>query len=208
MTDVKICGITNAGDAMFAARCGADALGYNFYARSPRFIARTAARSIIERLPANILNVGVFVNEPLRSIVETALAARIGAIQLHGDETPDFARKVGEATGLKVIKAFRVTPGFRPERAFDYDVDAVLLDAFDPRVHGGTGETFDWSIAVPIAATFEKTYLAGGLNPENVASAVRIVRPFGVDACSGLESAKGVKDAALVESFLRNAKNA
>lgn len=202
MTFVKVCGITNIEDAELAVRHGADALGFNFYPKSPRFIEPSVARAIIEALPKAILNVGVFVNESLETIVETVSVSGIGAIQLHGEESSEYANSVKAATGLPIIKAFRVSPEFKPEDVLGYDVDAILLDAYSPREHGGTGETFDWEIARKVLEMFPKMYLAGGLGPANVADAVQAVSPYAVDACSGLELTKGRKDSEKVRLFL------
>lgn len=208
MTVVKICGITNFEDAEVAARFGADLLGFNFCGRSPRYIDAHDAREIIGRVSGVIRTAGVFVNEPLASLAEIVRVSGIDTVQLHGEEPPEYALEAKRLTGASVIKAFRVSDAFRPADVLAYDVDAILLDAYHPREHGGTGGQFDREIAKAVLTIFERTYLAGGLTAENIAGAVRAVRPFGVDACSGLESAKGKKDAALVEAFLRNAKNA
>ncbi len=202
MTKVKVCGITNIEDARVAVRHGADALGFNFYAKSPRYLKPTVARPIIDTLPDEILSVGVFVNEPLESLIEIARISGIGAIQLHGDESSEFATIVREASALEVIKAFRVSPGFKPRNVLEYDVDAILLDAYSPHEHGGTGETFDWDVAKRVKGLFPKMYLAGGLGPENVMDAISAVGPYAVDACSGLELTKGRKDPEKVRLFL------
>jgi phosphoribosylanthranilate isomerase len=202
MTKVKICGITNLEDALLAAKFGADALGFNFYPKSPRYIAPEKAREISERLPEEILKVGVFVNESLEKIAEIAETARLDAIQLHGEETPEFARELKAKTGLEVIKAFRVSPDFKPEDVLQYETDAILLDAYNPQQHGGTGETFDWKIAKGVQSIFPKMYLAGGLSPNNIAKVVESVEPFAVDACSLLEKVKGIKDAGKVRDFI------
>ena len=136
MTKVKICGITNLEDALLSAKFGAEALGFNFYKRSARYIPPEKAREIIEQLPANVLKVGVFVNENLDKIIEIACVAKLDALQLHGEETPEFARELKARTNLEVIKAFRVSPEFKPEDVLQYEVDAVLLDAYSPKEHG------------------------------------------------------------------------
>ncbi|MDQ3061329.1 MAG: phosphoribosylanthranilate isomerase, partial [Acidobacteriota bacterium] len=130
MTKVKICGITNLEDALLSAKFGADALGFNFYEKSPRYIAPEKAREIIKELPAHVLTVGVFVNESLNKIIESAATAKLGAIQLHGEETPEFARELKAKSNLEIIKAFRVSPKFKPEDVLQYKIDAVLLDAY------------------------------------------------------------------------------
>lgn len=202
MTKVKICGITNLEDALLSLKFGADALGFNFYAKSPRYITPENAREIIEQLPQNILKVGVFVNEKLEKICEIAETAKLDALQLHGEETPEFAKELKQKTNLEIIKAFRVSPAFKPEDVLNYEVDAILLDAYNPKEHGGTGETFDWEIAKKVKEIFPKMYLAGGLSPENIANAILQVKPFAVDACSGLESEKGKKDREILAAFI------
>lgn len=206
MTKVKICGITNLEDALLSAKFGADALGFNFYKKSPRYILPELAREIIDQIPANIFKVGVFVNEARDRIVEVARITLIDAVQLHGDETPEFARKLKAETGLQVMKAFRVSESFEPNALLEYEVDAVLLDTYSPDSYGGTGAMFNWDIAKVLNC--QQLYLAGGLNSYNVAAAVKAVRPFAIDVASGVESTKGKKDARKLETFIMNAKSA
>jgi phosphoribosylanthranilate isomerase len=207
MTKVKICGITNLEDALLSAKFGADALGFNFYEESPRYITPEKARDIIEKLPAEVLKVGVFVNESLDRIVKIAATAKLNALQLHGEETPEFAAELKAKTNLEIIKAFRVSPEFQPEDVLQYETDAILLDAYNPKEHGGTGETFDWEIARKVQELFPKMYLAGGISKENVINAVRIVLPFGVDICSSVEKQKGKKDGVRIKSFMQKVNN-
>ncbi len=206
MTKVKICGITNLEDALLSAKFGADALGFNFYEKSPRYISPEKAREIIEQLSPEVLKVGVFVNESLEKIYQIAETAKLDAIQLHGEETPEFAAKLKAKTNLEIIKAFRVSENFKPEDVLQYAIDAVLLDAYSPKEHGGTGETFDWEIAKKVQEIFPKMYLAGGLSHENIVKAIYEVKPFAVDACSCLESKKGMKDSAKVSDFISRSK--
>ena len=206
MTKVKICGITNLEDALLSAKFGADALGFNFYPKSPRYISPEKACEIIEKLPKKVLKVGVFVNENLKKISEIATIAKLDAIQLHGEETPEFVRDLKAKTNLEIIKAFRVSPEFKPEDVSQYEVDAILLDAYNPKEHGGTGETFDWEIAKKVQEIFPKMYLAGGLSHENVRSAIWDIKPFAVDVCSGVEEARGMKDKVKVINFLTKTK--
>lgn len=208
MTKVKICGITNLEDALLSAKFGADALGFNFYEKSPRFIEPVKARVIIEQFPSGIMNVGVFVNEALEQIIEISEIAGLDAVQLHGDESPKFLAELKTRTGLVIIKAFRVSPDFRPTNVLNFGADAILLDAYSIEGYGGTGENFDWQVAKSVQAVFPKMYLAGGLNAANIAEAILSVRPYAVDACSGLESSKGIKDGKKVEAFIRNARQA
>ena len=206
MTLVKICGITNLDDALAAIAAGADALGFNFYKPSPRYITPHAARDIIEQLPASPLTVGVFVNEESpQAVMNIANEATIKAVQLHGDESPDYCRELASRTS--VIKTFAVSDSFDPKLAFAYEVDAIMLDTRDNRLRGGTGRVFDWSIAQQVSQIIPKLYLAGGLSPENVAEAINKVRPYAVDACSSLEDKPGTKNhermRALIETVRR-----
>lgn len=204
MTKVKICGITNLEDAQLSAKFGADALGFNFYPKSPRYILPMDARKIIDELPEDVLNVGVFVNEDLEKIVKIVQTANLDTIQLHGEETPEFAKELKEKIGLKIIKAFRVSSEFKPEDVLQYKVDAILLDAYSAKEHGGTGETFDWEIARKVKEIFPKIYLAGGLSEKNVSEAILFNEPFFVDTCSKLEKSKGLKDKNKVKKFIEN----
>jgi len=207
MTKVKICGITNLEDALLSAKFGADALGFNFYEKSPRYISPEKARGISEQLPAEVLKVGVFVNDSLDKIIEIAETAKLDAIQLHGEETPEFVREIKAKTNLEIIKAFRVSLEFKAEDVLKYEVDAVLLDAYSSKEHGGTGETFDWEIAKKVQEIFPKMYLAGGLSETNIIDAVKIILPYSVDICSSIEKQKGKKDQAKINRFMQKVKN-
>ena len=200
MVKVKVCGITNLDDALAASEAGADALGFNFYARSPRYLTLAEARRIVAEMPASVLCIGVFVNEDHPAVVERmAGEAGLSAVQLHGDEPPDYCAALGR---LKVIKALRVGEDFAPAAATRYPVTSVLLDAFHARARGGTGETFDWALARRTRELVPQLYLAGGLTPENVEGAIAAVSPYAVDVCSGVELAPGRKDAARVRAFV------
>ena len=204
MVFVKICGITNLEDALAALGAGADALGFNFYSRSPRYITPAAARRIIEELPSEALSVGVFVNESRpEDVKRIADEADIRAIQLHGDESPVYCHALRDRF---VIKALRVSKGFEPESVLEYETDAVLLDAFDRDARGGTGRVIDWELARRTRELVPKLFLAGGLTIENVTEAITAARPYAVDACSGLECAPGRKDALRVQAFIKAAK--
>ncbi len=208
MTKVKICGITNLEDALLSVKLGADALGFNFYAKSPRYISPVKAREICAELPPNILKVGIFVNETLDKIAEISELVRLSAVQLHGDETPEFTRLLKERISVEIIKALRVSENFEPSDALRFEAaDAILLDAYSAREHGGTGETFNWKIAAEVKKLVPKMYLAGGLSAENAARAIENIKPFAVDACSLLEAEKGRKDAAKLADFLLTAKS-
>ena len=201
MTKVKICGITNKDDALAAAEFGADALGFVFYPKSPRYIEPERAREIIEELPPFVTSVGVFVNEWKEKVEEIIEVSGIGAVQLHGEESPAYCASF---RNVKVIKAFRVSDEFDPERLHDYTVDACLLDAYSKDAYGGTGETFSWEIARR-ASAYGRIILAGGLTPENVAQAIREAKPYAVDVSSGVERSPGVKDQEKVRAFLARA---
>ncbi|HXL79811.1 MAG TPA: phosphoribosylanthranilate isomerase [Pyrinomonadaceae bacterium] len=201
MVRIKICGITNLEDALACADAGADLLGFNFYPGSPRYIKPETAREVVAQLPAAILTVGVFVNAGTpQNVARLIDAVGVAAVQLHGDESPSYCR---ELDGRFVIKALRAGENFKPESAAEYDTDAVLLDSLDQSLRGGTGRTFDWSIARSTKTKVPKLILAGGLGPENVAEAVASVQPYGVDACSSLESSPGRKDIARVRAFIK-----
>jgi phosphoribosylanthranilate isomerase len=201
MFRVKICGITNWVDARRAIEAGCDALGFNFYPRSPRYIAPREAAAIRARLPREIAAVGVFVNEAPAAVSEFAETIRLDYAQLHGDERAVAARAVARST--PVIKAFRVGLRFEPARVARYPAAAFLLDGAPPRgrLRGGTGHTFDWTLARH-AARYGPIVIAGGLTPENVAQAIRAARPAAVDVASGVESAPGRKDPGKLRAFL------
>ena len=189
---LKVCGVTSLEDARAAIDCGAEYLGFNFYAKSPRYIEPPSARAIIERLPDDIICVGVFVNESRpEDVAEILRASGARMAQLHGDESPDYCAGVGAE---RVIKALRVGDDFDPRRVLDYPASAILLDAFDAKLYGGTGKTANWAIARE-AAELTRIFLAGGLSPDNIVEAICAVEPFAVDVNSGVESAPGRKDA-------------
>src|SRR5690349_1071656 len=160
MTFIKICGITNLEDALAAVAAGADAVGFNFYKPSSRYITPQAARTIIEQLPDSVLAVGVFVND--EDVMSIANESGVKAVQLHGDESPDYCRDL--AANTQVIKTLAVSDSFDPKTATAYQVDAIMLDTRDNRLRGGTGRVFDWSIAQQVSQIVPKLYLAGGLS--------------------------------------------
>ncbi len=206
MTKVKICGITNLEDALLSVNYGADALGFNFYERSPRFITPENVREIIEQLPADVLKVGVFVNEELQKIVEIVETAKLGAIQLHGDEQRESVNSLKCLTTAEIIKAVRITPEFSCDDVLDFDAHAILLDSFSKDHYGGTGKRFDWQIARQVWTMTERLYLAGGMSIETVREAIRVVRPHAVDVCSSIESSPGKKDKEKLRLFIAEAK--
>ncbi len=201
---IKLCGITTLDDALAACEAGADALGFvlapEARARN-RYISRDDAAAIIARLPAFVTTVGVVVNEPLERL--RGDAALFDRLQLHGDETPEFCA----ALGPRAYKAFQVGPTTTEDVMADYPGAVCLLDAWAPDSRGGTGRVCDWDFAARAART-RKVILAGGLTPDNVAEAVRRVRPYAVDASGGVEAAPGKKDHDRIRSFINNARNA
>ncbi len=205
---VKICGITGFPDALYAVEKGADAIGFNFYTGSKRYISPLEAESICERLTVPVFRIGVFVNASTKEIVDAAGIVGLDAIQLHGDETPEFIEKLRAQTDSQIIKAIRVETNFEPNDVLKYKADAILLDAFSNNERGGTGKTIDWTIAGQVAEIVDELYLAGGLTPENVAEAIKIVQPYAVDVASGVESSPGKKDPKKVAAFIKAAKEA
>ncbi|HSB51973.1 MAG TPA: phosphoribosylanthranilate isomerase [Dissulfurispiraceae bacterium] len=199
---VKICGITNTEDALAAASYGADALGFIFYRESPRYISPDRARDIVSQLPPFLTTVGVFVKEADETMKETMELAGLDTLQLHGDEPPEAC-----AVWPRVIKAFRVKDFIDLEPLEHCRVSAFLLDTYSPHFFGGTGLVFNWDIAVE-AKRYGKVILSGGLTPDNVAQAVRWVKPYAVDVSSGVEASKGKKDLKKLRDFIERAKAA
>jgi phosphoribosylanthranilate isomerase len=202
---VKICGITDYSDAELALDQGADALGFNFFPPSPRYIDPAAARDIIRRLPPFAVTVGLFVNvESAARVAETAKHAGVGVLQLHGEESPEFC---GELAAWPLIKALRIGTEPVREDLDRYPVQAFLLDVKDDILFGGTGKTFDWNLARGMDRKLP-VILAGGLRAENVREAIRTVLPYGIDVCSGVERAPGKKDPAKLAEFMNEVRNA
>jgi len=206
MVLVKICGITNFSDAQGAVDAGANALGLNFYPRSPRFIAKADAARIRIRLPEEVESVGVFVNASAADVAAMYRDVRFGTAQLHGDEPPAVVAELSRM--LKVIKAFRAGAEFPIERLEEYrGASAFLLDAAEAGQYGGTGRTADWALARKAAAA-HRIILAGGLKVENVGEAIRLVRPYGVDVASGVEAKPGRKDHGRLREFVQEVRRA
>ncbi|MEO7650172.1 MAG: phosphoribosylanthranilate isomerase [Bryobacteraceae bacterium] len=195
---IKICGITNQADALAAVDGGASALGFNFYARSPRYIAPQQAREIAAARPAGVLRVGVFVNQSRDAAAAAARLAGLDVVQLHGDETPaDYP------DGFRVWRAFRVKTDFRLADLAGITADAIVLDGPAGALFGGAGHAFDWKLA---AGSSQRLILAGGLDADNVQQAIAIARPWGVDVCSRIERSPGRKDHARMAAFLKAAQ--
>ncbi|MBI5739907.1 MAG: phosphoribosylanthranilate isomerase [Nitrospirae bacterium] len=204
MVRVKICGITNVEDALSAIDCGADALGFVFYPKSPRSVAPDIARKIISSLPPYVTNVGVFVDKEKKDLEEIVSYTGVDVIQLHGSEPPEYC-----STNRKIVKAIRVKElsDLAPLGRYKA-VSAFLLDTYAPGEIGGTGRIFNWEIAIE-AKKLGRVILAGGLTPENIEEAIRFVQPYGVDVASGVEGReKGKKDHRKLRSFIEKARNA
>ena len=202
MTFVKICGITNLDDALMAVEAGADALGFNFYPPSPRYISPEAASEIITHLPVEVLKVGVFVNESPEKVRAIAQTSGIDALQFHGDESPEYCAAFVDWYVIKVLSQ----KDFNNDATLNYNVSAIMVDAGDKSMRGGTGRIVDWSVAASQRELVSKLFLAGGLSPSNIEDAIVAVRPYAVDACSLLEQTPGRKNHELVRAFIRNVR--
>lgn len=195
---VKVCGVRTLEEAEAALESGADAIGFNFWPQSRRYIAPRAAAEVISRLSPVASTVGVFVNEEMNRVVDLSSELRLSAVQLHGDESPDFCAALGS---IKTIKAIRVGQDFDLGIIQRYPVSMVLLDSSIQGSYGGTGQRFDWRIAIE-AKRFARIILAGGLKTENVWEAITHVRPAAIDVCSGVEAEPGRKDFDKLRSFM------
>ena len=202
MVRIKICGVTSLADAVCAVEVGADAIGFNFYELSPRYIAPSAVRGISRELPDEVWRVGVFVDKAREEVESVVERAGITVLQFHGSETADFCRSWSKP----IIKAVRVRDRSDLIAAMQYPVDFILADTYVEGEPGGTGTRFDWTLLD--VCDRSRLILAGGLNPDNVADAIRRVRPFGVDVSSGVERSPGVKDPERVREFVIHAKTA
>jgi phosphoribosylanthranilate isomerase len=213
MFQTKICGITTVEDALVAARAGADAIGLNFFAHSPRYVAAETAESIIRALPGGLSKVGLFVDTPADEICRLFDRLRLDLIQLHGEQPPEF---VAQLAPRPVMRAFRVGPEkvepvaeyLQRCRELEHELELVLLDSLVAGAFGGTGRLLSWSVAQAYRCELGAVplVLAGGLTPENVAAAIRAVGPAAVDVASGVESRPGRKDPARVEAFVAAAR--
>lgn len=202
MTKIKICGITNYGDAKDAADLGADFLGFNFYDKSPRFADYNNVKDIVNKLNGKVRIVGVFVNESTDKINKIAEYCNLDFIQLSGDENNDDIiqlRKKGNAK-IKIIKTFRIKNKIDTDPINSFDADYIMLDSFRKGLYGGTGKRFDLSLIKNI--NNKKLFLAGGLNNANVKEAIKKINPFAVDVCSGIEVSPGKKDFEKMKKFI------
>ncbi|MFH1247620.1 MAG: phosphoribosylanthranilate isomerase [Candidatus Omnitrophota bacterium] len=200
---VKICGITNLQDALKAVESGADALGFIFYKASPRYITPAKAASIISGLPSRIIKTGVFVNAREKTIRRVAKLCALNLIQLHGEETPRFCKRLKD---LRVIKAFRVKDVVSPGEIVKYNTFAYLFDAHANKQKGGTGKTFNWKLIEHPDFITRPIFLSGGLNGLNVQKAIKTLHPHWVDVSTGVESAPGRKDHKKIKMFVQAAK--
>ena len=196
---VKICGITTVEDAEAAVRCGANALGFVFYEKSPRSVSSKKAREIIDHLPPFIIRVGVFVNPTQDIVREMIESLGLDRVQLHGEESPGFC----QAFGSRAIKVMRIRNSDSLQLLGNYPVKTFLLDTYTEERYGGTGQTFDWSLAIK-AKEYGRIILSGGLTPENISEAIRMVSPYGVDVSSGVEKSPGKKDHMKIEQLMEN----
>ena len=203
MTKVKICGITNYEDAMDAINLGADFIGLNFYRKVPRYIKLREARKISKNAPKRVKKVGIFVNSTLKNIKKIAKEIDLDCIQLHGNESPEFCREVKKATGKKVIKAIRVKSRRDLKKINKFDADFFMFDAYKKGHYGGTGKSIDFNLLKGIK---KKYFLSGGLNQNNVKKAIEKLKPFVVDASSGVEKSLGKKDYNKMKRFIEAAK--
>jgi phosphoribosylanthranilate isomerase len=203
MIKVKICGITSAEDAIASVEMGADLLGFNFYPQSPRYVTAEKAESIIRKIPTSVDTVGVFVNPKPADLKQIVDACFFNWIQLHGDETPEYCSRLNW-TNARLIKAIRVKSADDIQRATQYPVDAILLDAYDKDLYGGTSKTFDWSL---VRNLYRRLFLAGGVTPDNVVAAMQH-GVYCIDVCSGIESAPGKKDHAKMKLLFDTIRSA
>ncbi len=201
---IKICGLTNVDDALAAVEAGADFLGFVLWERSPRRVTIETAREIARQLPPGVRRAGVFVDAAVEQVMFSLRICDFSALQFHGRESPSFCKQFGVMT----IKAFRVRDAASLQAMQGYDTDAFLLDTEVEGQPGGTGKTFDWSLAEGAKQFAKPVFLAGGLTPENVGDALRAVQPFGVDVSSGVESAPGRKDHQKMRDFVAAARAA
>ena len=213
-TRIKICGLTRKEDVETVVRAGADALGFVFYPRSPRFVTPEKAAELSTQVPAFVSTVGLFVNADCRDVENAARLAHLSLLQFHGDESPQVCHEAALAAGLPFIRVFRVRPDTTPDDLLQYEriyrnaspfFKGLLLDTWTD-AYGGAGRVFDWSLVSKEIGPW--VVLSGGLNAQNVAGAIARLRPFAVDVSSGVEAARGIKDAVKVHAFIRAVRKA
>lgn len=201
MSKIKICGMTTTDDALVAVEAGADMIGLIFYPPSPRYVSPQQAQRIVRALPKSCRAVGVFVNEDCETISRIVDESGVQIVQLHGTESPDLCHRLS----WPVFKTFRFTSESRPEMMRDYHVKAFLIEGFNADFYGGSGTRADWHQTAALHK-YGRIILAGGLTADNVAEAIRIVQPYAVDVCSGVEREPGKKDWLRVRAFVSAAK--
>lgn len=201
MTQVKICGITTIDDAQVAVDAGADMVGLIFYPPSPRYVTPAQAQAITATLPPGMVAVGVFVNETVETMTRIGRESGVQVLQLHGEESSDICQQLP----WPVIKTFRFTARVQPELMRHYAVQAFLIEGFRAEVYGGGGVKADWQRVAALPA-YGHIILAGGLTADNVQEAIRVVHPYAVDVCSGVEAIPGKKDRGKVRAFIQHAK--
>ncbi len=208
MPKVKICGITNAQDALWAANLGADFIGLNFYSQSPRKVSVKHAKELVAQFPPFVTAVGIFVDEPFESIAKIIKSVPLKMVQLHGNESADYCRGV-KALGVKVIKSLRLQKPLEAADAalYENDVDYLLFDTYSSDSAGGTGESFNWDWLLSTPSLTKSWFLAGGLNPGNVLEAIQKTHPPLVDVCSGVEKSPTRKDYDAMRAFIQAAKS-
>lgn len=199
---IKICGITNEEDALAAVEAGANALGFMFYEPSPRNVSIETVQRIAAKIPPFIMRVGVFVNPDEDFVFQAITLCGLSLLQFHGEESPEFCRQFG----IMSMKVFRIKDETSLELLSSYQTDAFLLDSYVAGKPGGTGEKFNWDLAIEAKKFRKPIFLAGGLTAENVAEAVRTVQPFGVDVSSGVEASPGKKDHQKIRDFIKAAR--
>jgi phosphoribosylanthranilate isomerase len=207
MIKIKICGVTNAEDAIWAANLGADYVGLNFYPPSPRKVSPKNAKDIAAQLPPFVIPVGIFVNEPVTSIAKVVKSVPLKVVQLHGQETPEICREI-KALGVQVIKAISLEAPLNAGdlAAYADTVDFFLFDSGTEQTPGGSGQTFDWSWLQAASALGKPWFLAGGLNPDNVKDALKQAQPPAVDVCSGVERLPSRKDFEAMKRFIQTVR--
>ncbi len=203
-TRVKVCGITNLSDAKVAVAAGVDALGFIFYSKSKRYIAPQKAKEIIVQLPKSVKKVGVFVNSDKKRVRNIFRLCKLDVLQFHGDESTKYCK---DFKNYAVIKAIRIKNRRSLECIENYKVSSFILDTFDKSRFGGTGKIFKWDLVKEIKCFNRPIILSGGLTANNIKAAIRQIKPYAVDASSGLEISPGRKDHKLIEKFVRAAKN-
>ncbi|HAJ56981.1 MAG TPA: phosphoribosylanthranilate isomerase [Candidatus Omnitrophica bacterium] len=203
MTKIKICGITNYRDAAFSVFSGADLLGFIFYKNSLRCILPAKAKAIVQKLPKNVLKVGVFVNEAPEKVKKIADACGLDLLQFHGDESPEYLSSFKD---YRTMKAFRVKGKLSLKVLMPYKADFFLFDTYQKDTFGGTGKAFDWGMLKPLKKIKTPFFVSGGLTPDNVCGLIKKIRPFGVDVSSGVEKSPGKKDLKSVKAFIDAAR--